>query len=121
MPNGNAIDFDVDADLGERRLPRATEAALYRVAQEAVYNATRHASPRRVHIHLRRVEPKIVLQVHDDGNGFRVPAAMDLATSRGLASMRERVALVDGDLTIDSAPAAGTTVTATIPDRRAVS
>jgi len=112
--NGNAIDFDVDADVGPGRLPRRVEAALFRVAQEAVYNAARHASPRRVRIHLRRTEPELVMQVHDDGKGFHA-SATDKATSRGLASMRERLALVDGHLTIDSAPNAGTTVTATVP------
>jgi signal transduction histidine kinase len=113
--NGNAIDFDVDAEIGNSRLPRNIEAALFRVAQEAVYNATRHASARRVQIHLRRAGPQVSLQVHDDGRGFRAAAAMDQPTSRGLASMRERLALVDGRLTIDSAPDAGTTVTATVP------
>jgi signal transduction histidine kinase len=113
--NGNAIDFDVDAELDGQRLARNAEAALFRVAQEAVYNATRHAAPRRVRIQLRRMERRIVLQVHDDGKGFRVSSVIDLPSSRGLVSMRERLALVDGDLTIDSAPNAGTTVTATVP------
>jgi signal transduction histidine kinase len=113
--NGNAIDFDVDADIGLGRLPRQVEGALFRVAQEAVYNATRHASPRRVQIHLRRDRPQVVMQIHDDGKGFRAAPTMGLPGSRGLASMRERLALIDGSLTIDSAPNAGTTVTATVP------
>jgi len=113
--NGTAIDFDVDADIGAGRLPRRVEGALFRVAQEAVYNATRHASPRRVHVHLRRGDAQIVMQIHDDGKGFRVAPTMDLPSSRGLASMRERLALVDGRLAIDSAPNGGTTVTATVP------
>ena len=115
--NGNAIEFDVDAQLDEQRLPRTVEVALYRVAQEAVYNATRHASPRRVRVYLHRRVSQVVLQIHDDGIGFRVPRVVDLPTSRGLASMRERLALVDGSLTIDSAPTSGTTVTASIPLR----
>lgn len=113
--NGNAIDFDVDAELGERRLPRNVESALFRVAQEAVYNATRHAAPRCIRVHVRRGESEAVLQIHDDGKGFSVASTMQLPSSRGLASMRERLALVDGHLTIDSAPNAGTTVTATVP------
>jgi signal transduction histidine kinase len=115
--NGNAIDFDVAADIGDARLPRHVEAALFRVAREAVYNATRHAAPRRVQIHLRRVASEVVLRVQDDGKGFNVTAAMLRSDSRGLAAMRERLALVDGALTIDSAPNAGTTVTATVPLR----
>lgn len=113
--NGTAIDFDVDADIVPGRLPRRVEGALFRVAQEAVYNATRHASPRRVHVHLRRSDAQIVMQIHDDGKGFRAAHTMDLPGSRGLASMRERLALVDGRLAIDSAPNGGTTITATVP------
>jgi signal transduction histidine kinase len=112
--NGNAIDFDVDADAGAGRLPPHVEAALFRVAREAVYNATRHASPRRVQIQLRRVAPEVVLRVHDDGKGFSVAPTINRSDSRGLAAMRERLALVDGTLAIDSAPNAGTTVTATV-------
>lgn len=112
--SGNAIDFDVDADV-DLRLPRNVEATLFRVAREALYNATRHGLPRRVHVQLRHSEQSAILQIHDDGKGFRVAQTMDLPTSRGLAAMRERVALVDGGLTIDSAPDAGTTVTATVP------
>jgi signal transduction histidine kinase len=112
--NGNAIDFDVDADGGARLSP-TVESALYRVAQEAVYNATRHAAPRRVRIHLRRDARQVVLQIHDDGKGFDVPTTIDRPGSRGLAAMRERLALVDGRLAINSAPSGGTTVTATVP------
>ncbi len=113
--NGNAVDFDVDADVGEPRLPRNVEAALYRVAREAVYNATRHASPRHVQIQLRRGAPQVVLRIQDDGKGFPVTPTTDRAGGRGLAAMRERLALVDGTLSIASAPNAGTTVTATVP------
>jgi signal transduction histidine kinase len=113
--NGNAIDFDVDADAGASRLPHNVEGALFRVAQEAVYNATRHASPRRIQIQLHARASDIVLRVHDDGRGFRVADVIDRPTSRGLTSMRERLSLVDGTLAVDSAPNNGTTVTATVP------
>jgi signal transduction histidine kinase len=120
--NGNAIDFDVDVDVNDRRLPRNLEAALFRVAREAVYNAARHASPRRVQIQLRRGASQVVLRIQDDGKGFGVTPAMERPGGRGLAAMREHLALVDGSLAIDSAPNAGTTVTATAPlDREAAS
>ncbi len=116
--NGNAIDFDVDADFGAARLPRTVEAALYRVAQEAVRNATRHAKPRHVRIFARRdaQSHEARLEIHDDGAGF------DLSTidrtrpgSRGLNAMRERMSLVDGALEIKTANGNGTTVSAVVP------
>jgi len=116
--NGNAIDFDVQMQLGGPRLPRATESALYRVAREAVFNAARHSGARRVRVSLKQLDQQLVLQVHDDGRGFDVGRAMSAeATSRGLAAMRERLALVDGTLRVDSAANAGTTVTASVPIR----
>ena len=52
---------------------------------------------------------------HGAGKGFDVPTTIDRPGSRGLAAMRERLALVDGRLAINSAPSGGTTVTATVP------
>jgi len=114
---GNAIDFDVDARLGNVRLPRSVEGALYRVAEEAVRNATRHAAPARVAISVRHLAPCVVLEVHDDGRGFVVnhSASPDGETGRGIPSMRERLSLVDGSLEVKSTPRDGTTVTAIVP------
>jgi len=112
--HGNGINVDVQADV-EDRLPRNVEAALFRVAQEAALNATRHASPKQIHLLVRRREGTVVMQIHDDGKGFRVAETIELPTSRGLASMRQRLALVDGTLTIDSSPTKGTTITASVP------
>jgi signal transduction histidine kinase len=91
------------------------EAVLYRVAQEAIRNATRHASPRRIQIRLFASRPSVTLDIHDDGKGFDLAASERHRTGIGLLSMRERVALVDGTLDIKTAPGSGTTVSATIP------
>ena len=89
--HGNGIDIDVDARSASRRLPANVEAVLYRVAQEAVRNATRHASPRRIRISLFRSRPSVTLEVHDDGSGFDLAEAERRRRGMGLLSMRERV------------------------------
>ncbi len=112
---GTAIDFDVAVDLASQRLPRGLESTLFRVAQEAVQNATRHGAPNRVRIALRRVAPSAVLEVHDDGRGFSLADVTQGPLLAGLRSMRERLALVDGSLEIDTAVGNGTTVCAAVP------
>jgi signal transduction histidine kinase len=113
--HGNGIDIDVNVDQGSERLPGNVETALYRVAQEAVRNATRHAAPRRIRINLYRSQPSVTLEIHDDGRGFDLAEADRRREGMGLLSMRERVALIDGSLEIKTAPASGTTVSATAP------
>ncbi len=115
---GTAIEFEVDTTLEGRRLPLQTESALFRVAREAMFNAARHASPRRVFVSVAPSASQIVLRVRDDGLGFDVTAAMnDASGRRGLAVMRERLAVVDGALHVESSADRGTTVTATVPIR----
>jgi signal transduction histidine kinase len=112
--HGNGIDIDVKVDVSER-LPINTEAVLYRVAQEAVRNATRHGAPGKIRMTLARYARSATLEVHDDGRGFDLDAAERTHPQHGLASMRERVSLVDGWLEIKTARGGGTTITATIP------
>ena len=113
--NGNGIDFDVNADLRHGRLPRNVEAVLYRVAQEAVRNATRHARPKHVYITVGSTPAIATLTVRDDGIGFDPEEAERRRPGMGLVSMRERVALVDGWLEIITAKGSGATVTANVP------
>lgn len=103
--------------LGDTRLPRAVEIVLYRVAQEALANAEKHAACTHVRIELaENAEGIVTLTVSDDGRGF---AASDHRPERGhgvgLPAMRERLALVGGTLSIDSAPGAGTRLLAEVP------
>jgi signal transduction histidine kinase len=95
--------------------PPAVASVLYRVAQAAVSNAVRHARARSLHIDLRTDARHVVLEVRDDGVGFDADAAAATGAGMGLFIMRERLALVDGALEIDSAPGAGTTVRARVP------
>ena len=113
--NGTGIDIDVDATEVAVRLSASVESVLYRVAQESVRNATRHAAPRHVWITLQADGSAARLEVHDDGRGFDLREAEARRAGMGLMSMRERVALVDGTLEIKTAPNSGTTIVATIP------
>ncbi|MGH3152972.1 MAG: GAF domain-containing protein [Streptosporangiaceae bacterium] len=90
--------------------PRA-EAALYRVAQEALHNALRHSGAGQVGLRLARTPRRVSLVVSDDGHGF-VPEAPSGGV--GLASMRERASAAGGTLTIQSGPD-GTKVRMTVP------
>jgi two-component system sensor histidine kinase UhpB len=85
--------------------------AAYRVVQEALSNAVRHASARHVSIKLEVRDRAIHADIHDDGAGFDPNAPAD---GFGLIGMRERIALLRGELEIASS-AAGTHVSAAIP------
>ena len=87
------------------------EAAVYRVAQEALHNALRHSGAAEVRISLTARQGRVILEVADDGRGFAAKAPPD---GLGLPSMRERAAAIGGSLTIRSAPGQGTTVKLTV-------
>ncbi|MEO8944986.1 MAG: ATP-binding protein, partial [Gemmatimonadaceae bacterium] len=110
------ICVDVDAvDGSDERLPAVARSVLYRVAQEAVSNARRHASPTTIGIRLRLTRDTASLEVLDDGKGFELASASGPRAGIGLFTMQERVSLVDGEFLIDSSPGAGTRVRASIP------
>jgi signal transduction histidine kinase len=87
--------------------------ALYRVAQEALQNAIKHAGAATVSIELRATPAALAMTVADDGRGF---ARDRPSPGIGLAGMAERVALVGGSLAIDTAPGEGTSVRVTLPN-----
>jgi signal transduction histidine kinase len=103
------------ADLPQR-LPEDQEIVLYRVAQEALTNVTRHARASRARVELAETPRGVVLEVHDDGVGFDLAAELRGGLDHfGLAGMRERVELAGGTWTVWSRPGAGTVLTATLP------
>jgi signal transduction histidine kinase len=112
---GTGIDVDVDVSPKGIEVPRHVSAVLYRVAQEAVRNATRHASPRHVAVVLSVRDGEAKLEVHDDGAGFDLADAVQRRPGMGLFTMRERVALVDGEFEVRTTPGNGTTVVASVP------
>jgi two-component system NarL family sensor kinase len=94
-------------------LPPAVEVGLYRIAQEALQNALRHAAAARILLRLEVSPGRVLLTVEDDGQGF---AAEGHTASRfGLVGMRERTRLLGGGFRIETAPGAGTRVTAEVP------
>ena len=99
------------------KISPAVEVGLYRIAQEALQNALRHAAAARVMLRLEISPDRVRLTVEDDGRGFAVEdaAAGRTAGRFGLLGMRERARLLGGTLQIESAPGAGTRITAEIP------
>ncbi len=93
------------------RLPRDLEVVVLRCAQEALANARKHARASRIRVTLCAEAGRAVVTVTDDGIGFDTDRARD---GFGLQGMRDRLALVDGDLTVSSTPGEGTTVTAEV-------
>jgi two-component system sensor histidine kinase UhpB len=98
------------------RLPRDLELTFYRVAQEAINNIARHAHARHAQIMLKREDHRLMLEIKDDGVGFNT-AVMQAGRPRGLGllGMRERLALVGGELHIESQPGQGTRLIAHAP------
>lgn len=108
---------DYEDDLGDERLPAEIETALFRVAQEALTNARKHARTTRASGALARRGKTLCLEVRDFGCGFdpSSPTSNGPGERVGLAGMRERVALLGGELKIHSRPGAGTRVIAEVP------
>jgi len=103
--------------LGCGCVPRLTDAAqeaVYRIAQEAMHNALRHAGADHLDVRLDSHERTVVLVVSDDGAGFE-PTAAGAGRRLGLASMRERARAAGGQLEVASRPGGGTTVTLAVP------
>jgi len=91
------------------------ETAAHRIAREALANVRKHAHATRVEIDLDHVGDSLRVRIADDGVGFN-PTAENPGTEHfGLTSMRERVASLAGELRIDSSPAAGTQLEASMP------
>ncbi|MGH2801447.1 MAG: sensor histidine kinase, partial [Thermoleophilaceae bacterium] len=96
--------FEVMATLERIELPSEMEGDLFRIAQEAVVNAGRHAGAEAVSISLRSIGAEVELRVTDNGNGFPDNGPLDAGEPGhlGLASMRERAELLDGQLDIET-------------------
>jgi signal transduction histidine kinase len=109
-----ALRVDVDVRGVPEKLAMDASLCLFRVAQEALNNAMRHASANAVTILLTPSGKGLQLAVSDNGSGFDPDGSRQHA-SLGLASMRERVRLVRGELNIESTPGRGTTVVAWVP------
>ncbi len=106
------VQLSVDAPL--RDLPLAITMAVYRVTQEALRNASKHAAGAAVNVVLSRSHDALYLEISDDGPGFD-PAQARARQGLGLISMQERMHQVGGTLKVRSMPGSGTTIVASIP------
>jgi signal transduction histidine kinase len=104
------VTFEVTGDLSV--LPAAVEVAAYRIAQEAISNATKHAGAQRLTVQMTRTENGLTVEVDDDGIG--VPANTN-HSGVGLASMTERASELGGWCSKEHSPTGGTRVKAWLP------
>ena len=98
---------------GDLTTSRETETNLYRIAQEALNNVLRHANATSVSVLLQQQRSSIMLIIEDDGIGFE--ETNGASHGLGLAGMRERAALLGGQLEVETHPGQGTAVIVRIP------
>jgi signal transduction histidine kinase len=109
------VSLAFEAGTADARLDPELEVVAYRFVQEALTNAVKHARATCVGVRVEDADGTLLVEVRDDGAGFEPAAA---TAGFGLLGMRERIELVQGELDIDSAAGAGTTLTVRIPVRR---
>ena len=112
---GPAIDLQINLSTNlntSRRFLPALETAVFRVVQESVTNAVRHAGATRIGVQIEARPSELLVRVEDDGKGIE-PERLD--RSFGLAGIRERVESLDGRLDVRSIPSIGTTILALFP------
>jgi len=112
------IHIDVDAPEWPASLPNEVALSLYRVAQEALHNATKHSGSNSITVSFRHESDGLSLIVSDKGVGFVPQSGFG---GLGIVSMRERLRTIGGSLSIIAAPGQGTTIRATVPRRGAPS
>jgi signal transduction histidine kinase len=109
----SGIGIHFEAQLGQKRLPPEAETALYRIVQEALTNVAKHAEATNVSVLLTLKQGGVLAVVEDDGRGLALDA--EAGPGLGLVGMRERLALLGGRLTLESAGPRGTTLVAELP------
>ena len=107
----------VDVTTGDDvAMTEADQVTVFRVIQEALQNVLRHSEARRAWVMVRREAHDLVVEVRDEGAGFRAKEAVEQGGGHlGIAGMRERAQLAGGTLLIESAPMAGTRVVLRLP------
>jgi signal transduction histidine kinase len=109
LADRSPVPVDADVEIDER-LPAPVEAAAYFLVAEALTNAAKHSGASVVSVDVRRANGTVFVDVADDGIG-----GVDIESGGGLRGLQDRVAAVDGELTIDSPAGGGTRVRARIP------
>ena len=109
---GVKVRVAVSEEVG--RLPGETEAAIYRVVQEALHNVAKHAHAHNVNIHMAREHDRVRLLVEDDGVGMERRSG-SRGKSFGLAGIKERVGMLGGEVRVQSSKGKGTRMEVTVP------
>ena len=110
VPHSPTVSFDVVGDISI--LPAAIEVAAYRIAQEAISNATKHAFAQRITVRMSRTDSGLTVEIDDDGVGV---AADTNPSGVGLASMTERATELGGWCSNEHSPTGGTRIKAWLP------
>ena len=110
----SSLDSDLDHELA---LSPRSEVQVIRVIQEALTNVRKHSGARSTTVRIGETDSATTFVVEDDGHGFDPAGALVERDGFGLFAMRERMELLNGSLTIDSAPGRGTRVVACVPER----
>jgi len=114
-----SLSCQVTSNLRDASLDSESATAVFRIFQETLTNVARHAKATKVTVDLSEQQDRIVLQVADNGRGIDL-AEVTQSKSVGLLGMRERAAILGGDLVITGAPGQGTTVVLSVPMKLAV-
>lgn len=109
--------FEVEIHPGgvEHCLDETEKLVIYRIVQEAIWNAMRHSGARSASVRLSRESGSVVARVSDEGRGFDPSMVADEERGLGLIGMQERAAMIGGRLYIDSTPGEGTRVRVVVP------
>lgn len=111
------VRVEFQAEHIPRELPREVSLSLFRVLQEALHNGVKHSQSKTFEVTLKTGAADIELIVRDFGVGFE-PEAVVKGLGLGLTGMRERLKLVDGQLSINARPKHGTMIRAVVPIKR---
>ena len=118
---GREIAITVEETGNRGALTEFVAGHLLLLAQEAMTNALKHASPRRIAVRVVHEDQRVSLVIEDDGSGFDTERAAGMDAGHfGLQGMRERADRLDGVLIIESTPGKGARITATVPVTEAV-
>jgi signal transduction histidine kinase len=104
------VELRAGSEVEFRGLGHSTAAALYRIAQEAIQNARRHAHAGRITVEVAARDGVLTMDIVDDGDGFVPDEAVRRRPATGLFTMRERAALIDASFGVYSEPGRGTRV-----------
>jgi signal transduction histidine kinase len=113
--SGLPVELSLEGEPGV--LPPGVDVSAYRIVQEALTNALKHAGPTRARVRVAYEADSVLVEVTDDGAGANAPTngSGPPGSGHGLVGMRERVAIVGGELTAGPRPAGGYTVSARLP------